>query len=157
MTPRTFTFVKNVKGSLYIDLETFDMMGATKTFVFGPTIDKLIIPYPYALGLFVSPSALDMYRNGIFTIENDAELYKAGVEQGFVAREERPDVTRLVDIEAAIKGNKVRALKDIIAKGENDPVVVNNVVYCAREFFDSLSNEMVELIQTATGVDLRVE
>lgn len=157
MTPRTFTFVKNVKGSLYIDLETFDMMGVRKTFVFGPTIDKLVIPYPYALGLFVSPSALAMYRSGIFTIENENELYKAGVEQGFVAREEKPEVTKLIDIENAIKGNKIRALKDLIVKGKEDPVVVNNVLSCAREYFDGLSNEMVELIQDATGVDLRIE
>ena len=132
-------------------------MGVRKTFVFGPTISKLVIPYPYALGLFVSPSALEMYRNGIFTIENDSELYKAGVEQGFVAREEKPDVTKLIDIENAIKGNKIRALKDLIVKGKEDPVVVNNVLSCAREYFDGLSNEMVELIQDATGVDLRIE
>ena len=76
MTPRTFTFVKNVKGWLYIELDTYDMMGARKTFVFGPTVDKLVIPYPYALGLFVSQGAMDMYEQGIFTIENVNELYK---------------------------------------------------------------------------------
>lgn len=157
MTPRTFTFVKNVKGALYVDLETYDMMGAPKTFVFGPTIEKLVIPYPYALGLFVSPAALNMYRNGIFLIENESELYKAGVEQGFVAREERPEVTRLVDIENAIKGNKIKVLKDLIKKGTNDPILVDNVLTCAREYFDGLSNEMVDLIQEATGVDLRIE
>ena len=103
MTPRTFTFVKNVKGWLYIDLETFDMMGARKTFIFGPTVDKLVIPYPYALGLFVTQDAMDMFQNGFFLIENVNELYKAAVEQGFVARNEKPEITLLVDIENAIK------------------------------------------------------
>ena len=157
MTPRTFTFVKNVKGWLFIELETFDMMGVRKTFTFGPNVDKLVIPFPYALGLFVSPEALKMYNNGVFTIENVNDLYKAGVEQGFVAREERPDVTLLVDIENAIKGNKVKLLKQYITKGVNDSVVVNNVLTCAREYYDGLSNEMVDLIQDATGVDLRIE
>jgi hypothetical protein len=157
MTPRTFTFVKNVKGWLYIELDTFDMMGVRKTFVFGPTVDKLVIPYPYALGLFVSSEALDMFRAGMFTIENVNELYKAGVEQGFVAREEKPEITLLVDVENAIKGNKVKALKTFIEKGHQDPILVDNVLACAREHFDGLSNEMVDLIQEATGVDLRIE
>ena len=155
MTPRTFTFVKNVKGWLYIDLETFDMMGARKTFIFGPTVDKLVIPYPYALGLFVTQDAMDMFQNGFFLIENVNELYKAAVEQGFVARNEKPEITLLVDIEDAIKHNKVRALKDILK--EADGTTINNVLFCARENFDGLNNEMVDLIQDATGVDLRIE
>jgi hypothetical protein len=155
MTPRTFTFVKNVKGWLYIDLETYDMMGAPKTFVFGPTVDKVVIPYPYALGLFVSQDAMNMYKRGFFTIESVNDLYKAAVEQGFVARDEKPEITLLVDIENAIKNNKVRALKEILK--DANAIVINNVLFCARENFDGLNNEMVELIQDATGVDLRIE
>lgn len=157
MTPRTFTFIKNIKGSLVVELETYDMMGVKKNFVFGPTVDRIIVPYPYALGLFVSAGAMDQYRLGLFTIENEGDLYKAGVEMGFVAREERPDITKLVDIEAAIKGNKVRTLKELIKKGESDVVVANSIISCARANFDTLNNEMVDLIQDATGVDLRIE
>ena len=61
------------------------------------------------------------------------------------------------DVENAIKGNKVKVLKDLIKKGTNDPILVDNVLTCAREYFDGLSNEMVDLIQEATGVDLRIE
>lgn len=157
MTPRTFTFVKNVKGWLYIDLETYDMMGARKTFVFGPTVDKLVIPYPYALGLFVSQGAMDMYEQGIFTIENVNELYKAGVEQGFVARESKPEVTLLVDIENAVKNNKTKIFKELVKTNEGNQYFLDSILVCARENFDGLNNEMVELIQDATGVDLRIE
>ena len=157
MTPRTFTFVKNVKGWLYIDLETYDMMGARKTFVFGPTVDRLVIPYQYALGLFISNGALTMYRKGVFTIENANELYKAGIEHGFIAREEKPEITLLVDIENAIKNNKIKAFKDLVKKNEGNSLFATSVLVCAREHFDGLNNEMVELIQDTTGVDLRIE
>ena len=157
MTPRTFTFVKNVKGWLYIELETYDMMGPSKMFTFGPTVDKIVIPYQYALGLFISQGALSMFRHGIFTIENINELYKAGVEHGFVAREERPEVTLMVDIENAIKNNKVKAFKDLLKRNEGNSIFATTALICARENFDGLNNEMVELIQDATGVDLRIE
>ena len=97
-----------------------------------------------------------MYQKGCFTIENANDLYKAGIEQGFVAREEKPEITLLVDIESAIKGNKVKALKKILDSVDS-ATTINNILMCAREYFDGLSNEMVDLIQDATGVDLRIE
>lgn len=157
MTPKTFVFKKNIKGYLFIDLETYDMMGAPKTFIFGPTVDRLVIPYPYALGLFVSQSAMDQYKLGCFTIEREDELFKAAIEQGFVAAEDKPDIALLVDVENIIKNNKVSKMRDLIKKAETDATLVDNILSCAREHFDTLSNEMVELIQTAAGVDLRIE
>lgn len=157
MTPKTFVFKKNIKGTLFIDLETYDMMGVPKTFVFGPSIDQLVIPYPYALGLFVSQSAMNQYKLGCFTIEREDELFKAAVEQGFVAAEEKPEIARLVEVENIIKNNKVSKLRELVKRAENDVLLVNNILSCAREHFDTLSNEMVDIIQQAAGVDLRIE
>ena len=47
--------------------------------------------------------------------------------------------------------------KTFIEKGHQDPILVDNVLACAREHFEGLSNEMVDLIQNTTGVDLRIE
>lgn len=155
MAQTTYTFVKNVKGKLVISLDTFDMQAPTRNFVISHTLEKIVVPYNYALGLFVSPSALSQYRNGYFKIENVKELIRDGIERGLAAREEFPDVIPMSDIESFVKANNVKKIKSILDK--KDPVEVQNLLVYARENVGNLTVDVRNQIENACGVELELE
>lgn len=88
---KVYTFVKNTIGSLYFSLESYDNMLPKRDFVINAKAKKIIVPHTYALGLFVSPQALNQFNKGYFKIEKVDELFKEGSEIGLCSYEEKVD------------------------------------------------------------------
>ena len=151
----TYTFVKNIAGTLIIDLETYDMMGARKSFRIPHNVKEIVVPHSYALGLFVSYDALNQYKMGYFTIKNEKELIREAIDLGLYAQDDRPDIVPLSEIEKAIKTNNAKFIKDILDRG--DKVEVDNLCLYAKENIDSLTGSIVDMIENALGVELRIE
>lgn len=151
----TYTFVKNVAGTLIIDLETYDMMGARKSFRIPHNVKEIVIPHSYALGLFVSYDALNQYKMGYFTIKGEKELIREAIDLGLYAQEDRPDIVPLSEIEKAVKTNNAKVIEGILAK--QDKVEIDNLCMYARENIGSLTGNIVDMIEDALGVELRIE
>ena len=77
--------MKNVKGGLTIKLESWNMQLPTRFFRFLGNVEQIAIPEEYALGLFVSDGALNMLKNGYFTVSNYSELQRKAKEIGLFA------------------------------------------------------------------------
>lgn len=151
----TYTFVKNCAGTLVIDLDTYDMMGARKSFRIPHNVKEIVIPHNYALGLFVSYDALNMYKMGYFTIKNEKELIREAIDLGVYAQEERPDIIPLSDIEKAVKTNDVKTIEKILEK--KDKVELDNLIIYAKENLSILTTKVIDLIESACGVELKIE
>jgi hypothetical protein len=84
---RNYTFVKNVKGGLGFTLDSWNMQLPQRTFTIRHSIEQIAIPEYYALGLFISSSALDSYRQAYFVITDVNELKNKASELALFADE----------------------------------------------------------------------
>ena len=152
---RTFNFVRNVKGSISMTLESFDFSAPAKKFVIPYNINKIVIPYKFALGLFVSGPAYDFYKSGAFIIEDAETLIKDAVEKGLCAMEEFPEILSLVNIEKIVKSNSYTKINGIL-KGGNK-VEIDNLLTVAKENIATLNTNCKNLIEQHCGVELEIE
>ena len=152
---RTFNFVRNRKGTLSFTLESYDFSAPAKRFVIPYNIKKIVIPYKFALGLFVSGPTYNFYRNGNFTIEDAEVLIKDAIEKGLCSAEEYPDVVSLDRIEKIVKENSYTKIKGVL-KGGNK-VEIDNLLLAAKENLDTLNVNCKNLIEQHCGVELEIE
>lgn len=152
---RNYTFVKNVKGGLGFTLDSWNMQLPQRTFTIRHNIEQIAIPEDYALGLFISSSALDMYKQGYFTIADFKELKNKASELGLFADEEVKGVVSVKEIEKMVKANNERALDKLIETGSK--VELDNLFIIARENFETLTSGVISKIEKACGAELRIE
>ena len=151
---KTYSFVKNVRGSLAINLYTFDM-SITRQFSIPYNVSKIVVPHSFALGLFVSPEALNMLKNGFFTVENFDSLVKEAIEKGLCASEDYPQIASLIQIEQMVLSNNTVKIRKLIAN--KNAVEISNLVSIAKEHYGKLNQTNKNLIETECGVELEVE
>lgn len=152
---KNYTFVKNVKGGLSFTLDSWNMQLPQRTFTIRHNIEQIAIPEEYALGLFISSSALDMYKQGYFVVKDIKDLKAKASEYGLFADEEITSVISVKDIEKMVKANNERALDKLIETGSK--VELDNLFIIARENFETLTSSVISKIENACGAELRIE
>lgn len=152
---KNYTFVKNVKGGLSITLDSWNMQLPRRVFTLRHNIEQIAIPEDYALGLFVSSGALDMYKNGYFTIADFKSLKEKAKDIGLFVEQEPNYVVSVKDIDKMVKGNDEKAIDKLIGRG--NPVELNNLFIAARENYETLTSNVISKIEKACGAELRIE
>ena len=152
---KNYTFVKNVKGGLTIKLDSWNMQLPTRSFSLVGNVNQIAIPEEYALGLFVSDSALSMFKNGYFRINNLNELQKSAKEIGLFADTELTNCYSVEEIEKFVSKNDVKKIQSIIDEGKR--VEIDNLVTIVREKIDSLPSSIIKQVEDACGAELRIE
>lgn len=151
---KTYSFVKNVRGSLSFPLYNYDMT-VKRGFTIAHNITKIVVPHQFALGLFVTPSALQQFKNGYFTIENFKDLVKDAMEKGLCAEEEYPDIASLIEIEQMVTTNNTVKIRKLLSK--KNPIEISNLISFAKEHYGKLNQTNKNLIEQECGVELEVE
>lgn len=152
---KNYTFVKNVKGGLSITLDSWNMQLPRRVFTLRHNIEQIAIPEDYALGLFVSSGALNMYKNGYFTIADFKSLKEKAKDLGLFVEQEPNYVVSVKDIDKMVKGNDEKAIDKLIGRG--NPVELNNLFIAARENYETLTSNVISKIEKACGAELRIE
>lgn len=152
---KNFTFIKNIKGGLTINLSSYDMMLPNRNFTIPYNIEKVSIPEQYALGLFVSESALQQFKDGYFTIEHFEELEQMAQTIGLFSEIEQAKILSKDEIATCLAEKDVEKVDEIIARCNY--IEMTNLVVCAREIIDSLPKNIIDKIGNACGVDLEIE
>lgn len=152
---RTFNFVRNTKGTLSFVLESFDYSAPAKKFVIPHNVTKIVVPYKFALGLFVSSQAYKFYKDGKIIIEDVKELVEDAVNKGLCALEEHPEVESLINIEKIVKSNSYTKIKSLLTSGSKADI--NNILVIAKENLDTLNVNCKNLIEQHCGVELEIE
>lgn len=152
---KNYTFVKNVKGGLSITLDSWNMQLPRRVFTLRHNIEQIAIPEDYALGLFVSSGALDMYKNGYFTIADFKSLKEKAKDLGLFVEQEPNYVVSVKDIDKMVKGNDEKAIDKLIGRG--NAVELNNLFIAARENYETLTSNVISKIEKACGAELRIE
>lgn len=152
---KNYTFVKNVKGGLTITLESWNMQLPTRDFRLMGNVEQIAVPEEYALGLFVSDGALNMLKNGYFTVLNYSELQRKAKEIGLFADAEIIKTYTKDDIAKFISKQDSNKIAEIIER--NIRVEMDSLITIARENFDQLPSGIITQIEDACGAELRIE
>lgn len=151
---RAYTFVKNVGGSLRITLDSYDMQLAQKDFFIASGVDRIVVPYKYALGLFISDSAKQQFDQGYFNIEDYEDLKNEAIGLGLAAGEVTQTITPREIAEAIQKRDMVYIDKILRS---NNAVDLANLIVIIRENFGKVSNDIIQRVEEACGVELKVD
>lgn len=151
---RAYTFVKNVGGSLRITLDSYDMQLAQKDFFIASGVDRIVVPYKYALGLFISDSAKQQFDQGYFNIEDYEDLKNEAIGLGLAAGEVVQTITPREIAEAIQKRDMVYIDKILRS---NNAVDLANLIVIIRENFGKVSNDIIQRVEEACGVELKVD
>lgn len=151
---RAYTFVKNIGGSLRITLDSYDMQLAQKDFFIPSNVEKIVVPYKYALGLFISDGAKQQFEQGYFTIEDYEELRNEAIKLGLAAGEPRKTISPK-KIAEAVQNRDMDFINKILRS--NNAVDIANLIIIVRENFGQVSNDIIQRVEDACGVELKVD
>lgn len=155
MALQAFVFKKECTGSLVVTLESYNFSTPARNFEFAHNVNKLVVPYNYALGLFVTQGARAQLELGYFTVEKLDELKKAAGEQGILDEVLTNDTKTFSTIERALTNNDTKKIRELLAS--KDALTISTLVSVAADKAAQLTSTNIDLIEKGCGVSLIVE
>lgn len=152
--PKQFVMIKNAVGGLTVKTEAFDFSVPARNIVFKFDQDRNYLMTNYALGVFVTPSALKQMELGYFTFENLDTLIKMAEDAGIYVPDSIKDPRlTLKEIAKILRGGRKEELEKLTQgltrKTRNDIVVT------AQKMYDSLQQGTVGFLEKALGLSLK--
>ena len=154
---------KRVPGTLVIEFHDFQNYQNKLRIAIEHNQEFRLVPLNLVLGMFLIPTTLAAYRNGMFTMpQSDKEkVFAAAAEQGLYLSQDggkAPDKQPAVmyseaEIRDAIKTGKMKVINDIIAKGNK--AQKQYLVTIAREEIGNLKQKTIEIIEGGLGISLQ--
>lgn len=152
--PKQFVMIKNAVGGLTVKTEAFDFSVPARNIVFKFDQDRNYLMTNYALGVFVTPSALKQMELGYFTFENLDTLIKMADEAGIYVPDsiKDPKVT-LKDIAKALRSGEQVEL-DKLTKNLNRKIR-NDIIVTAQKMYNNLQQGVISYLEKKLGVSLK--
>lgn len=154
-----FIFKKNVSGGLIFSLESYDFSLQRRTFDMPNGVNQLAIPEQYALGLFITDEAMNMYEMGYFTIENFDALKEAAQKVGLFGELKNAPIYTGTQIKEIIEKNDMAKINLILSR--KNPIELANIITIVRDNLNredgNISTALVRKIEDTCGVELTIE
>lgn len=151
--PNHFRMIKNAVGSLVVNLEPADFSMPARKFRLGYDQDYKVIPSKWAVGVFVSESALKQMELGYFTFENLDVLVEMAEEMGHYVPDsiKNPKIS-VKDMKKALRSGDVKALDNVMlnASAKN----IKDLIALAKSMHSRLNVNMVQHIENTYNVSL---
>jgi len=149
-----YKMIKNYVGSLSVLLEAHDFSTPARRISFNHNEEVKHIPLKWAVGTFVSDSAMKQLAKGYFTFEKLDELIEMAEDMGYYVPEtiKQPEVT-LKDIRQAMKKNDLKALKAIIPNASNKDKA--DIVAIAQNLYGKTNMEIITYIEQELKVSVK--
>ena len=154
---------KRVPGTVVLEFHDFQNFQNKLRIAIEHNQEFRLVPLNLVLGMFLIPTTLAAYRNGMFTMpQADKEkVFAAAAEQGLYLSQDggkAPDKQPAVmyseaEIRDAIKTGKMKVVNDIIAKGNR--AQKQYLVTIAREEIGNLKQKTIEIIEGGLGISLQ--
>lgn len=101
---------KNVKGGLSLVLEDINDPTKVKTISFSNRRPTNRISMSFALSIFNDPNLMDMYKKGMFVVQNEQDFFREAEDQGI----------HFFDREDGKKGEEELVLEDVVYVTEDE-------------------------------------
>lgn len=154
---------KRVPGTLVLEFHDFQNFQNKLEVTINHNQEFRLVPLNLVLGMFLIPSTLAAYRNGMFTMPQDQKekVFAAAAEQGLYlsqdggkAPEKQPAIMfSESEIREALKTGKIKVVNDIIARGSK--AQKQYLVTVAREDIGNLKQKTIEIIEGGLGISLQ--
>lgn len=151
---QNFKMIKIFPGAIGVVLEAYDFSTPARHFSFPYDMDYKVIPVKWAVGTFVSDSALRQMELGQFTFENLDELIEMAEELGQYVPDsiKEPKITTK-EIKMAVKSNDLKQVEALYSR--LNPTTRQTLLAVGRKFYKGLKVEIINSIQTFLGVSLQ--
>jgi hypothetical protein len=149
-----FALVKNFVGGMAVTLEAYDFSAPARTIHFNFNQEKMYLPAKWALGVFVTPSALQQMEKGYFTFENLDALIQMAEELGYYVPDSirEPKVT-IKEIAKALRSSDMEFLKKITLNLSNK--LKSDLTSTAQSMYSSLNQSVIEFLEKQLKVSLK--
>ena len=150
----SFVMVKNYRGGFGVTLEPWDFSSPGRPIRFKHDQEKLHVPTKWALGVFVTPSAIKNMEEGYFTFEDLHVLIKMAEDLGlYVPDSIKEPKVNLKDLKNALLKNNLTEVKKLMMNATKK--LIADFTTLARRHFQELSVAMVSYIEATYKVSLK--
>ena len=152
--PKQFVMIKNATGGLTVRTEAYDFSVPARDIVFKFDQERNYVNTVYALGVFITPSALKQMELGYFTFENLQTLIKMADNLGIYVPDsiKEPQVT-LKDIAKALRNGEIADL-DKLTQGMTKKVR-GDIIATAQKMYPSLQQGTISYLEKKLGISLK--
>ena len=155
-TIKVYKMKKVIPGDLLIILHPLSNPMISREVFLTDRNPNQMLPLDWALGVFMDNGIYNMYKNGIFTFENNEALVKAAYEAGAYFDEAldfvpvKEDNSKII-FEILSSGNRAKIIKAIDDYGKESVLAV------AVDKVESFSTGVVQLLESILKVQLTMD
>ena len=155
-TIKVYKMKKVIPGDLLIILHPLSNPMISREVFLTDRNPNQMLPLDWALGVFMDNGIYNMYKNGMFTFENNEALVKAAYEAGAYFDEAldfvpvKEDNSKII-FEILSSGNRAKIIKAIDDYGKESVLAV------AVDKVESLSTGVVQLLESILKVQLTMD
>lgn len=155
-TIKVYKMKKVIPGDLLIVLHPLSNPMIGREVFLTDRNPNQMLPLDWALGVFMDNGIYNMYKNGMFTFENNEALVKAAYEAGAYFDETldfvpvKEDNSKII-FEILSSGNRAKIIKAIDDYGKESVLAV------AVDKVESLSTGVVQLLESILKVQLTMD
>lgn len=155
-TIKVYKMKKVIPGDLLIILHPLSNPMISREVFLTDRNPNQMLPLDWALGVFMDNGIYNMYKNGMFTFENNDALVKAAYEAGAYFDETldfvpvKEDNSKII-FEILSSGNRAKIIKAI------DDYSKEAVLAVAVDKVESLSTGVVQLLESILKVQLTMD
>lgn len=155
-TIKVYKMKKVIPGDLLIVLRPLSNPMISREIFLTDRNPNQMLPLDWALGVFMDNGIYNMYKNGMFTFENNEALVKAAYEAGAYFDEAldfvpvKEDNSKII-FEILSSGNRAKIIKAI------DDYSKESVLAVAVDKVESLSTGVVQLLESILKVQLTMD
>lgn len=152
--PTQFVMIKNAVGGLTVTLEAHDFSTPARPIKFKFNQERNYVQVKWAIGVFVTPSALKQMELGYFTFENLEKLIEMAEDLGYYVPDsiKEPKVT-LKEIAHALRSGEKEQLNAITSNLTNK--VRQDIITTAQKMYSILNQGTIDFIQSKLKVSLK--
>lgn len=155
-TIKVYKMKKVIPGDLLMILHPLSNPMISREVFLTDRNPNQMLPLDWALGVFIDNGIYNMYKNGMFTFENNDALVKAAYEAGAYFDETldfvpvKEDNSKII-FEILSSGNRAKIIKAIDDYGKESVLAV------AVDKVESLSTGVVQLLESILKVQLTMD
>jgi hypothetical protein len=152
---KAFIIKKTTPGSVLFNLSPMSNPSVKRRIFLTKRLPQQTLPLDWALGIFLNSEVFNMYKQGLFTFNDNDAIMQAAVEAGvyfgdldFTPRKEDPTPVVLKALRSGVRGDILKVIKeygDDFVKG----VVVENA--------DSLTSGVVSMLENHWKIQLTLD
>lgn len=155
-TVKTFTLKKTVPGSVLFTLSPMSNQSLKKEIYLTSRMPQQVLPLDWALGIFLDNSLYSMYKQGIFTFNDNAGVVQAAREAG-VYFDEALDFTPVTEdvtpkilkvLKSGVRADILKATKEY-----GDDLVKNVVI----QYANDLTTGVISMLENHWHVQLTMD